>query len=152
MRTLNNGISFSNFFECTAEGYWKEVYLFEDYVIKFGSNINLEDEERRKKLYNGKDIFVPLCIIPLNTRIKASEKLHQPWLTHLIFQKRIKFLVQDTDKQVKLIVDQDWFYTFLKQNYTKEQQDLILSVVDGFDCNSHNIGYDANGKAVAFDW
>ena len=157
---LNGGPPLSQYFIPALEGVRKEVYIFDEFVLKLTCQKELELENNRKNLFNINDnVYIKNYIIPLKTHISTSynEKIHIPYFDCIIFQKKITTLsteqIYNRSSNVHLIINKEWLTSFIENNYTDEQvKSILLNFFTTIDLNNNNICYDQNNQPVLFDW
>ena len=157
---LNGGPPLNQYFTPALDGVRKEVYVFDEFVLKLTCQKELESEDSRKSLSNIKDnIYVENYVVPLKTRISTSynKKIHIGYFDCIIFQKKVATLsieqIYDRSLNIQLIINKEWLFSFIENNYTDEQaKNTLINFFTGIDLTNNNIGYDQNNQPVLFDW
>ena len=157
---LNGGPPLNQHFTPALDGVRKEVYIFDEFVLKLTCQKELELENSRKSLFNINDnVYIENYVIPLKAHISTSynKKIHILYFDCIIFQKKITTLsteqIYNRSSNVHLIVNKEWLTSFIENNYTDEQiKSILLNFFTTIDLNNNNIGYDQNNQPVLFDW
>lgn len=160
IKFLNGGPPLNQHFIPALEGVRKEVYVFDEFVLKLTCQKELELENNRRNSFNiNNNIYIENYIIPLKTHISTSynKKIHIPCFDCIVFQKKIDTLsaseIYNRSLNVNLIVNKEWLISFIENNYADEQvKNILLNFFTTIDLNNNNIGYDQNNKPVLFDW
>ena len=157
---LNGGPPLNQYFIPALDGVRKEVYVFDEFVLKLTRQKELESEDSRRSLSNIKaNIYIENYVVPLKARISTSynKDIHIDYFDCIIFQKKVTALsieqIYNRPSNVHLIINREWLFSFIENNYTDEQaKNTLINFFTNIDLNNNNIGYDQNNQPVLFDW